>query len=70
MDEETYKALLERLDAQDAKIADLEKRNDDLRSMNRALLGRTTQPLVDNSASERAKLEELLDKGLKHGTAS
>ena len=71
MDDETYKALLERLDKQDAKIAELEKTNTDLRSFNRALLGRTVDTSKPNDKeADLAKLEEQLNKGLSHGITS
>lgn len=70
MDEETYNALLARLDEQDAKIANLEKENNDIRNLNRALLGRTVNPQAVDKDAEREKLGEMLNKGLKHGKSS
>jgi predicted RNase H-like nuclease (RuvC/YqgF family) len=70
MDEETYKALLEQIEQQNAKIEQLEKTVQDVRNLNRALIGRTVDPKAVDKASELEKLGDKLNRGLNHGKSS
>lgn len=70
MDEETYKALLEQIEQQNAKIEQLEKTVQDVRNLNRALIGRTVDPKAVDTASELNQLGDKLNRGLNHGKSS
>lgn len=60
-----YKAIIDRLAEQDAKITSLIKSNEELADFNRALLGGTNETTHD-SPNKMADYEKKLDGGLKH----
>lgn len=62
MTEENYKLLLERLDIMEKRQSELEKNNQDLVAMNRALLTGSNKPAID----KEERLKEL-GKKLKEG---
>ena len=62
MTEENYKMLLERLDIMEKRQGELEKNNQDLVAMNRALLTGSNKPVID----KEERLKEL-GKKLKEG---
>ena len=72
MSEENYKLLMERLDSIEAdykaKIAALEKKNNDLAAMNLALVGRTKESAsaTDDKKALKEALNKKLDGGLKY----
>lgn len=65
MDEETYKQLLEKLDAQDKKIKTLEDKLTDVTSYNKALLNSRGEKPKDNTPTQE-ELKKKLMEGLKH----
>ena len=67
MSEENYKALLQRLEAQDKKIEGLEKRIGDVSEMNKVLLQTTDSGTgVRTPAEEHAELDKKLKGALLH----
>lgn len=62
MTEDNYKMLLERLDIMEKRQSELEKNNQDLVAMNRALLTGSNKPAID----KEERLKEL-GKKLKEG---
>lgn len=60
MDEETYKALLERIDNLEKRISNTDKKVEDVTSFNRALLNRS-EP-TGKQGSDKARKEELAKK--------
>lgn len=67
MSEENYKALLEKLDAQDKKIEGLEKRIGDISAMNKVLLQTTEgESRVQSSTERHNELDKKLKGGLFH----
>lgn len=69
MTDDNYALLLERLEKLETKQAELEAANKDLASMNRALIGRTTDS-SDVVTVDKKELGARLLKGLKHAKLS
>lgn len=59
-EKKSYDMLLEKMDAQDKKISDLEAELKDMKDFNRALLARTPSPKNPNQPDVNDKFEKYL----------